>query len=92
MMTWSRGIGWWRKRVPESTKLWMLKYDAVKAISNNAHRNMVVVEVKQRWKERFMVWWWVRSILILPGVEGKMSSSNGDGGMVGWIMCFWVWV
>ncbi|KAJ0575969.1 hypothetical protein HanIR_Chr05g0218881 [Helianthus annuus] len=55
MMTWSRGIGWWRKRVPVSTKLWMLKYDAVKAISNKAHRNMVVVEVKQRWKERFMV-------------------------------------
>jgi hypothetical protein len=44
------------------------------ATRNNAHRNMVRVDVKQRWSCRFMAH--ARSIFTLPGVEGKRSSSN----------------
>jgi hypothetical protein len=63
-------------RLPESTKDWKLKEDAVKAIKKSAHKNMVLVEAKQRLNWRFMLW--ARSILNLPGVEGNSSSSN-DG-------------
>jgi hypothetical protein len=44
------------------------------ATRNNAHRNMVRVDAKQRWSYRFMAP--ARSIFTLPGVEGKRSSSN----------------
>jgi uncharacterized NAD(P)/FAD-binding protein YdhS len=61
-------------RLPESTKLWKLKYDAVRAIKKSAHKNMVLVEAKQRWNWRFMAW--DRSILNFPGVDGNSSSCN----------------
>lgn len=46
----------------------------MRAIKKRAHRNMVEVEAKQRWNWRLMAW--ARSILTLPGVEGKSSSSK----------------
>jgi len=35
-------------RLPESTKLWKLKYDAVRAIKKRAHKNMVLASLLQR--------------------------------------------
>ena len=51
----------------------------------------MLVEEKQRWKWRFIGWWLRWSILNLPGVEGKGSSSKE--GILGIWVCFcFIWL
>ncbi|KAM7497113.1 hypothetical protein LguiA_021527 [Lonicera macranthoides] len=49
---------------------------AVKATRKRAHKNIVPIEAKQRWKVRFTMF--AHKILNFLGVEGNNSSSNFD--------------